>query len=161
MHSFLLLLLLFLKKHKAVAQLPATCTDVCGATDRHEMDTSFHVKMSPAKVFLAGLATTFIFAPLKNNLDFSTSLSYDLSLIFFVSCGKSLKFLVLVFINFIDSVKSMGSNVRLPGFNTGCATSRSVILGKSLCLSEPRFSRLGNEDESSTCFVDLFCGLNY
>ena len=23
------------------------------------------------------------------------------------------------------------------------------------------FSRLGNEDESSTCFVDLFCGLNY
>ena len=92
------------------------------------MDTLFHVKMSPAKVFLAGLATTFIFAPLKNNLDFSTSLSYDLSLILFASCGKSLKFLVLVFIeiifNFIGSVKSMGSNVRLPGFNPGCATSR-------------------------------------
>ena len=52
--------------------------------------------MSPAKVFLAGLATTFVFAPLKNNLAFSTSLSYDLSLILFASCGKSLTFLVLV-----------------------------------------------------------------
>ena len=77
-------------------QLGSTGSDVCGATDRHQLDTFFHVKMSSAKVFLAGLATTFIFAPLKNNLDFSTSLSYDLSLILFASCGKSLKFLVLV-----------------------------------------------------------------